>query len=48
MYLAGEADDDRVDEALNDVRPLDVPEDTEADGDDLQRRVERLEEELNV
>ena len=48
MYLAGEAEDDRVDEALNDVRPLDVPEDSEANGEDLRSRIERLEEELNV
>lgn len=48
LYLGGEADDDRVDEALDDVRPL---EDARTDAPDLEalrERVERLEEATNV
>jgi DNA invertase Pin-like site-specific DNA recombinase len=48
LYLAGEADDDRVDEALDDVRPLEDIRTGEADLDELRERVERLEEAAGV
>ncbi|ELZ53149.1 Resolvase domain-containing protein [Halorubrum distributum JCM 9100] len=48
MYLAGNADDDRVDDALDDVRPLGTPEDLDRDDEQLRERVERLEEELDL
>ncbi|WP_166377149.1 hypothetical protein [Halorubrum sp. BOL3-1] len=45
MYLAGEADDDRVDVALAEVRPLeDLREGRTDDLDELRERVERLED----
>jgi len=43
LYLAGEADDDRVDEALDDVRPLDDLRADTTDLDELRERAERLE-----
>jgi len=51
LYLAGEADDDRVDAALADVRPL---EDLREEGaaadvlDELRERVERLEDAVDA
>ena len=48
MYLAGDAADDRVDAALDDIRPLDAPEDLDRGDGDLRERVERLEEELDL
>lgn len=47
LYLAGEADDDRVDEALDEVRPLDDLRTDRADLDDLRGRIARLEEQIN-
>ena len=47
LYLAGEADDDRVDEALDDVRPLDDLRADTTDLDELRERVERVEEALD-
>ena len=44
LYLHGEADDDRVDTALEDVRPLNDPA-AEPD-DDLNERLERLEQKV--
>jgi DNA invertase Pin-like site-specific DNA recombinase len=44
LYLCGEADDDRVDTALEDVRPLDEPA-AEPD-EDLNERLERLEQKV--
>jgi len=44
MYLAGEADDDRVDAALDEIRPLDDLRREDGDGlDELRARVDRLE-----
>ena len=48
LYLAGEADDDRVDEALDDVRPLDDLRSEPADLDQLRDRIERVEEALDL
>jgi DNA invertase Pin-like site-specific DNA recombinase len=48
LYLAGEADDDRVDAALEDVRPLEDAREEEVDIDELRARVERLEEAAGV
>ncbi|OYR75156.1 recombinase family protein [Halorubrum ezzemoulense] len=48
LYLAGEADDDRVDAALEDVRPLEDAREEEVDIDELRERVERLEEAAGV
>ena len=45
LYLAGEADDDRVDAALADLRPLDdLREDRDGALAELRQRVERLED----
>lgn len=46
LYLGGEADDDRVDAALEDVRELDDLREDDPDLDNLRERVARLEEEL--
>ena len=48
LYLAGEADDDRVDEALDDVRPIDDLRTEPADLDQLRDRIERVEEALDL
>ena len=48
LYLAGEADDDRVDEALDDVRPLDELRADTTDLDELRERVERVEAALEL
>ena len=48
LYLAGEADDDRVDEALDDVRPLDDLRADTTDLDELRERVERVETALEL
>jgi DNA invertase Pin-like site-specific DNA recombinase len=48
LYLAGEADDDRVDEALDDVRPLDDLRVGSTELDELRERVERVEEALDA
>lgn len=43
LYFYGEADDDRVDEALGEARPL--PElDVDEDADDLHKRIDELED----
>ena len=44
LYLAGDAEDDRVDEALDDVRPLEDVRTEDVDLGELRERVERLEE----
>lgn len=47
LYLAGTTDDDRVDEALAGIRPLeDIRTDDHADLDELRDRVARLEEHM--
>ncbi len=46
LYLAGEADDDRVDGALEDVRPLDDLRENDQELADLRERVARLEEKV--
>ena len=43
LYLAGEADDDRVDAALDDVRPLEDVRTDEVDLEELAERVARVE-----
>ncbi|WP_080505244.1 recombinase family protein [Halorubrum aethiopicum] len=43
LYLAGEADDDRVDAALDDIRPLDDLRDDRGELEELRERVERVE-----
>ncbi len=43
LYLAGEADDDRVDEALEAVRPLEDLRADPTDLDELRQRLERVE-----
>jgi DNA invertase Pin-like site-specific DNA recombinase len=43
LYLGAEADDERVDEALEDVRPVDDLRDGEDDLNDLRERVAELE-----
>lgn len=48
LYLAGEADDDRVAAALEDVRPLDDLREDDQDLAALRERVARLEEEVGV
>jgi DNA invertase Pin-like site-specific DNA recombinase len=48
LYLAGEADDDRVDAALDDVRPLDDLRADTTDLDELRERVERVEAALEL
>jgi DNA invertase Pin-like site-specific DNA recombinase len=48
LYLAGEADDDRVGDALDDVRPLEDVREEEVDITELRDRVERLENEVNL
>jgi DNA invertase Pin-like site-specific DNA recombinase len=48
LYLGGEADDDRVDAALEHVRPLDDLREDDQDLGDLRERVARLEEEVGV
>jgi DNA invertase Pin-like site-specific DNA recombinase len=48
LYLGGEADDDRVDLALQDVRPLEDLREAEVDVQDLRDRVERLEKEVDL
>jgi DNA invertase Pin-like site-specific DNA recombinase len=48
LYLAGEADDDRVDEALDDVRPLEDLRTDEVDLEELAERVARVEEAAGV
>ncbi|SNR69113.1 recombinase family protein [Halorubrum vacuolatum] len=44
LYLAAEAEDDRVDEALDGVRPLDDLRTDRGDLDQLRERIQRLEE----
>jgi DNA invertase Pin-like site-specific DNA recombinase len=44
LYLAAEADDDRVDAALEDVRPLEDLRSEDSELDRLRERVEQLEE----
>ncbi|ELZ43059.1 Resolvase domain-containing protein, partial [Halorubrum coriense DSM 10284] len=48
LYLAGEAEDDRVDDALTDVRPLEDTRAEDPDFEELRKRVERLEEATDV
>lgn len=48
LYLGGETDDDRVDEALDDVRPLEDVRTEEINAEDLQQRIERLEDAIDV
>jgi hypothetical protein len=48
LYLGGEADDNRVDEALNDVRPLEDARTDAPDLEQLRERVERLEEAADI
>ena len=48
LYLGAEAEDDRVDEALDDVRPLEDIRTEEVDLADLRERVERLEKVADV
>jgi DNA invertase Pin-like site-specific DNA recombinase len=48
LYLGGEAEDDRVDEALGDVRPLEDVRAEEVDLTELRERVERLEKAADV
>ncbi|MDB9250409.1 hypothetical protein PN419_15600 [Halorubrum ezzemoulense] len=48
LYLAGEAEDERINDALTDIRPL---EDARTEGPDLEElceRVERLEEATDI
>ena len=47
LYLGGEAEDDRVGEALDDVRPLEDIRAEEVDLAELRKRVERLEERVD-
>ena len=47
LYLAGEADDDRVDRAIDDLRPIEDLRGEEGDIEDLRQRIERLESEVN-
>lgn len=46
LYLAAEADDDRVDAALDDIRPLEDIRTDDGDLDELRERVEKLEREI--
>jgi DNA invertase Pin-like site-specific DNA recombinase len=46
LYLAAEADDDRVDAALDDVRPIDTPTDEDDAPDNLEDRLRALEDEV--
>jgi hypothetical protein len=48
LYLGGEAEDDRVEEALTDVRPLEDARTEDPDLKELRERVERLEEATDV
>ncbi|WP_050033694.1 hypothetical protein [Halorubrum halophilum] len=48
FYLGGEAEDERVDEALTDVRPLEDARAEDPDLEKLRERVERLEEAAGV
>lgn len=47
LYLGGEADDDRVDGALDELRPLDDIRTEDVDLEELRERVEDLEELVN-
>ncbi|ESS03432.1 MAG: hypothetical protein A07HR67_01830 [uncultured archaeon A07HR67] len=42
LYFTGEADDDRVDAALDDLRPLDDLRTEDTDLDDLRDRIAQL------
>lgn len=46
LYLAGEGDDDRVDRALDDLRPIDDLRGEEGEIEDLRQRIEQLESEI--
>ncbi|WP_244166321.1 recombinase family protein [Halorubrum ezzemoulense] len=48
LYLGGEAEDDRIDEALTDVRPLEEARTEGPDLGELCERVERLEEATDI
>jgi DNA invertase Pin-like site-specific DNA recombinase len=48
LYLAGEAEDERVDDALTDVRPLEDARTEGPDLEELRERVERLEEATDI
>ncbi|PHQ46155.1 hypothetical protein DJ68_08860 [Halorubrum sp. C3] len=48
LYLGGEAEDDRVDEALTDVRPLQDARAEDPNLEELRERVERLEEATDI
>lgn len=48
LYLGGEADDDRLDAALEDVRPLDALREDDQGLADLRERVARPEEKVGV
>lgn len=47
LYLAGEAEDERVDDALTNIRPLNDTRSGRPDLEELRDRVERLEEAAN-
>ena len=46
LYLGGDADDDRLDEAVGELRPLDDIRTEDTDLEELRERVERLEESI--
>ncbi len=48
LYLGGEAEDERVDNALTDVRPLEDVRAEDPDFEELRERVERLEEATDI
>jgi len=48
LYLGGEAEDERVDKALTDVRPLEDARTEGSDLEELRKRVERLEKTTDV
>ncbi|MFD1572217.1 hypothetical protein [Halorubrum laminariae] len=48
LYLAGEAEDERVDDALTNIRPLKDARTEDPDLEELRERVERLEEATDI
>jgi hypothetical protein len=48
LYLGGEAEDKRVDDALTDVRPLEDARAEDPNLEELRERVERLEEATDI
>jgi hypothetical protein len=48
LYLGGEAEDERVDNALTDIRPLKDVRAEDPDFEELRERVERLEEATDI